>query len=63
MTSKASLHQELESLRPSLMRFALLQLRNDAIAEDVVQDTLSAVQERPGRFASQSSLRTYVKCS
>ncbi|HEX7633674.1 MAG TPA: sigma-70 family RNA polymerase sigma factor [Noviherbaspirillum sp.] len=60
MTTHAILHRELESLRPALMRFAVLQLRNEGIAEDVVQDTLIAVLEKPERFAGQSSLRTYV---
>jgi RNA polymerase sigma-70 factor, ECF subfamily len=57
---KATLHADLEALRPALMRFAVLQLRNEAVAEDVVQDTLIAVLEKPDRFAGQSSLRTYV---
>lgn len=56
----ASLHPNLESLRPALIRFAVLQLRNDSMAEDVVQDTLIAVLEKPEHFAGQSSLRTYV---
>jgi RNA polymerase sigma-70 factor (ECF subfamily) len=56
----ASLHRDLENLRPALVRFAALQLRNDSLAEDVVQDTLVAVLEKPDRFAGQSSLRTYV---
>jgi RNA polymerase sigma-70 factor (ECF subfamily) len=56
----AQLHQELEGLRPALLRFAMLQLRNQAQAEDVVQDALVAVLEKPERFAGQSSLRTYV---
>lgn len=51
---------ELESLRPALLRFALLQLRDQALAEDVVQDALIAVLEKPDSFAGQSSLRTYV---
>ncbi len=55
-----ALHLQLNALRPALLRFALLQLRNDAVAEDVVQDTLIAVLEKPERFAGQSSLRTYV---
>jgi len=55
-----SLHTELNALRPALFRFAMLQLRNDAVAEDVVQDTLIAVLEHPERFAGQSSLRTYL---
>ena len=54
------LHRQLEALRPLLLRFATLQLRNAAQAEDVVQDALIAVLEKPERFAGQSSLRTYV---
>ncbi|KIF82989.1 sigma-70 family RNA polymerase sigma factor [Noviherbaspirillum autotrophicum] len=60
MTISSDLHRELESLRPALVRFAVLQLRNDSLAEDVVQDALMAVLEKPERFAGQSSLRTYV---
>ena len=60
MTTDALLHRELEALRPALVRFAHLQLRNHDAAEDVVQDTLIAVLEKPDRFAGQSSLRTYV---
>lgn len=55
-----SLHRQLEAMRPQLVRFAQLQLRNDALAEDAVQDALMAVLEKPERFAGQSSLRTYV---
>ena len=54
------LPRQLEALRPALLRFAMLQLRNEAQAEDVVQDTLIAMLEKPERFAGQSSLRTYV---
>ncbi|MBC7502742.1 MAG: sigma-70 family RNA polymerase sigma factor [Herminiimonas sp.] len=60
MTSLADLHQQLEAMRPALLRFAGLQLRNDALAQDVVQDALIAVLEKPDSFAGQSSLRTYV---
>lgn len=56
----ATLHRELDALRPALVRFAALQLRNETLAEDVVQDALIAVLEKPERFAGQSSLRTYV---
>lgn len=54
------LPMQLERLRPVLLRFALLQLRDQAQAEDVVQDALLAVLEKPERFAGASSLRTYV---
>lgn len=59
-TATASLHRQLETMRPLLVRFAVLQLRNQALAEDAVQDALIAVLEKPERFAGQSSLRTYV---
>src|SRR3954470_21460130 len=55
-----SLHRQLEAMRPQLVRFAQLQLRNESLAEDAVQDALIAVLEKPERFAGQSSLRTYV---
>ena len=56
----ATLHSQLEAMRPQLVRFAQLQLRNEALAEDAVQDALVAVLEQPERFAGHSSLRTYV---
>ena len=56
----AILNRQLEAMRPQLVRFAQLQLRNEALAEDAVQDALMAVLEHPGRFGGQSSLRTYV---
>ncbi|WP_107869656.1 sigma-70 family RNA polymerase sigma factor [Pseudoduganella sp. UC29_71] len=60
MNPSQSLHSQLEAMRPQLVRFALLQLRNESLAEDAVQDTLIAVLEQPERFQGQSSLRTYV---
>jgi RNA polymerase sigma-70 factor (ECF subfamily) len=60
MTNKQHLHQQLEALRPALLRFALLQLRNESQAEDAVQEALLAVLEKPDGFAEKSSFRTYV---
>ncbi|MGZ8290708.1 MAG: sigma factor, partial [Telluria sp.] len=60
MNAISDLHRELEAMRPQLVRFAQLQLRNASLAEDAVQDALIAVLEKPERFAGQSSLRTYV---
>jgi RNA polymerase sigma-70 factor (ECF subfamily) len=60
MTATDTLHRQLEVMRPLLVRFAQLQIRNQALAEDAVQDALIAVLEKPERFAGQSSLRTYV---
>lgn len=56
----ADLHRQLDAMRPALLRFALLQLRDRTLAEDAVQDALVAVLEKPDNFAGQSALRTYV---
>ncbi|MEJ0046511.1 MAG: sigma factor [Rhodospirillales bacterium] len=45
-----SLHLEIEQQRPYLLRIARLQLRNESVAEDVVQDTLIAALEGAARF-------------
>ena len=52
--------QELASLRPGLLRFAMLRLRNREQAEDAVQDTLLAALEGIESFSGSSSLRTWV---
>jgi RNA polymerase sigma-70 factor (ECF subfamily) len=54
------LQSTLADLRPTLMRIARLQLRNDAWAEDVVSETLLAALEGSERFAGQSQLKTWV---
>ncbi len=59
-TAPFALHAQLNAMRPQLIGFAFLQLRNRAQAEDAVQDALIAVLERPAAFSGQSSLRTYV---
>jgi len=56
----ASLAQELEKIRPTLLRFALLQLRNEAVAEDVVQETLLAALEGKSAFSGRSQLKTWA---
>jgi RNA polymerase sigma-70 factor (ECF subfamily) len=59
MEAKA-LDQALAELRPSLLRIARLQLRNDAWAEDVVSETLIAALEGQARFGGQSQIKTWV---
>ncbi len=54
------IHAQLESIRPALLRFALLQLRNRELAEDAVQEALLAVLEKPDQYSGASSFRTYV---
>jgi RNA polymerase sigma-70 factor, ECF subfamily len=54
------LEQELTALHKPLLRFAKLQLRNEAAAEDAVSATLLAILEKPDAFQGGSSLRTYA---
>jgi RNA polymerase sigma-70 factor (ECF subfamily) len=46
--------------RPQLLRYALLQLRDRAAAEDAVQDTLVAALQGAASFANGSSVRTWL---
>jgi RNA polymerase sigma-70 factor (ECF subfamily) len=51
---------ELNVLRPDLLRFAHLQLRDAAAAEDAVQETLLAALTGSHRFESRSSYKTWL---
>ncbi|MBI4204190.1 MAG: sigma-70 family RNA polymerase sigma factor [Betaproteobacteria bacterium] len=50
----------LEQFRGYLLRYALLQLRDQGAAEDVVQETLLAAIEGGGRFSGKSSVKTWL---
>ncbi|MDX5333210.1 MAG: sigma-70 family RNA polymerase sigma factor [Gammaproteobacteria bacterium] len=50
----------LQNLRQDLLRFARLQLRDAVLAEDVVQDTLSAAFASRQGFRGEASLRTWT---
>ena len=50
----------LAGLRRDMVRFADLQLRDRAAAEDAVQEALAAALAQRARFESRSSLRTWV---
>lgn len=52
--------QQLVALRSYLMRFARLQLRNDAWAEDAVSETLLAALAKPQAFEARSQLKTWL---
>ncbi len=51
---------ELERQRGYLMRVARLQLRDNALAEDVVQDTLTAALTASAGFTGKSSVKTWL---
>lgn len=59
-TLELDLSQALAAIRPVLLRYAMLQLRNDAQAQDVVQDTLLVALEKPHSFAGRSQLQTWL---
>lgn len=50
----------LAALRPRLLRFARLQLRNDAAAEDAVQDAMLAASEQASQFQGHAAAATWV---
>ena len=52
--------QQVADAHGYLMRFARLQLRNDAWAEDVVSETMLAALTRPQAFEGKSQLRTWL---
>lgn len=52
--------QQVAQARMYLLKFARLQLRNDAWAEDAVSETLVAALSKPQSFSGQSQLRTWL---
>ncbi|WP_247646475.1 sigma factor [Deefgea sp. CFH1-16] len=51
---------ELQSHHSALLRYALFQLGDMPLAEDVVQETLLAALEKPESFTGQSSVKNLV---
>ena len=60
MSSANDLATELAHFRPDLLRFARLQLRDDALAEDVVQEALIGALAGQKDFAGRAALKTWV---
>ena len=52
--------QQVQALRPQLLRYARAQLRQAEWAEDAVSDTVLAALERPTAFAGASQLKTWL---
>lgn len=51
---------DLPGLRRDMLRFASLQLRDEQLAEDVVQEAMMAALDGRQRFAGRSALKTWV---
>lgn len=60
MAQSATFGHDVAASRGYLLRFARLQLRNDAWAEDVVAETMLAALEKPDSFGGKSSLKTWL---
>ena len=60
LSSDADFRRQIEALRPYLLRYATLQLRDAAAAEDAVQEALLAALAGEANFAGRSNLRTWL---
>lgn len=58
--TEVDIQQTLAALRPQFLRFARLQLRSDAAAEDAVQDALLAAIEGAHGFGAAASVKTWA---
>ena len=52
--------REIERFRPYLTRYALLQLRDQSAAEDVVQETLLAAIQGAQGYSGRSTVKTWL---
>lgn len=60
MSAKDELEVFFGERRDDLVRFAVLQLRDESTAEDVVQEALIAAMQGIEKFQGRSSLKTWV---
>jgi RNA polymerase sigma-70 factor (ECF subfamily) len=60
MPSPEDFRKQVEALRPYLLRYASLQLRDAAAAEDAVQEALLAALAGQAAFAGRANLRTWL---
>lgn len=58
--STPAFESQLAAHRGYLLRFARLQLRNDAWAEDAVSETVLAALAKPQSFGNRSQLKTWL---
>ncbi|MES2951080.1 MAG: sigma-70 family RNA polymerase sigma factor [Pseudomonadota bacterium] len=56
----SSFEEQIVALQDYLLKFARLQLRNDAWAEDAVSETVLAALAKPQSFGNRSQLKTWL---
>lgn len=59
-TARSVTEQQLSEHRPALFRYALLQLRDNELADDAVQETLLAAWQAATTFKAKAGLRTWL---
>lgn len=59
-SAAAGIGPELEAIYRDMLRFAELQLRDHAAAEDVVQEAVAAAMAHAAGFSGRSSLKTWI---
>lgn len=52
--------QQIEEIRSQMVKFAMLQLKDPDLAEDVVQDALVNAYKNAGAFKGKSALKTWI---
>lgn len=52
--------EQIDKLYPPMLRFAKIQLKDDALAEDMVQEALTTAWHKQEQFQAASSLKTWV---
>ena len=57
---ETNFQETLTAFRPQLLRFARLQLRSEAAAEDAVQEALLAAMEGAAGFTGAATVKTWV---
>lgn len=60
MSAAPDFFRQIEALRPVLLKYARLQLRNPAWAEDAVSEAVLAALEKPQSFTGSSQLKTWL---
>jgi RNA polymerase sigma-70 factor (ECF subfamily) len=60
LAASADFRKQVEDLRPYLLRYASLQLRDSAAAEDAVQETLLAALAGEAGYGGRANLRTWL---
>lgn len=58
--SETAFQLQVSALRPYLLKFARVQMRDPHLAEDVVSETIVAALSKPKSFEGRSQLKTYL---